>query len=52
VGRRRKGEEGVVVRSFVAILTVLSLGEKPNINPLLLVMFYGLKRLFGWALVE
>jgi hypothetical protein len=49
MGKRREGEEGVVTRSFIAGLTVVLLGEKPNINSLLLVSFYGLKRLFGWV---
>jgi hypothetical protein len=51
-GRRREGEEGVVVGVFIIMLAVVSLGEKPNFNPLLLVKFCGLKRLFGWGLVE
>ena len=40
-----KGREKVVARKFCR-LAVVSLGEKPHINPLLLVMFYGSKCLF------
>ena len=37
-------------RSFISVLAVVALCETPNHDPILLIKFHGLNRLFRWGL--